>query len=64
MKERMSLIFKILVVVVSFIGLYLNFKLFTFSGGIVFFTIQSNLLVFIVYLITVILQLTKKLKKT
>lgn len=64
MKKNISLIYKILIVIMSFIGLYLNFKISSFRENIVYFTIQSNLLCFIFYLVIVILKLTNKLKKS
>ena len=63
MKKKVDLLFKAIIVLVSGIGLFLNFKLLTIRDSIIYFTIQSNLLSFIFYLITVILMLTKKLKK-
>lgn len=63
MKKKLDLLFKIIIVIVSGIGLYLNFKLLTIKDSIIYFTIQSNLLCFIFYLVTVILMFTKKLKK-
>lgn len=63
MRKKLDLLFKIIIVLVSGIGLFLNFKLLTVRDSIIYFTIQSNLLCFIFYLITVILMLTKKLKK-
>lgn len=63
MKEKISLIYKILIVVVSGIGLYLNFKLYSFKTAILYFTNLSNILVFVFYLVVLILYFTKKLKK-
>lgn len=63
MKEKLSLLLKIIIVIVSGIGLYLNFKLLTVKGSIIYFTIQSNLLCFLFFSITVILTIFKKLKK-
>lgn len=63
MKNKLDLLFKIIIVVVSGIGLYLNINMSSFKESIIYFTIQSNLLCFIFYFITVILMLTKKLKK-
>lgn len=63
MKEKISLIYKILIVVVSGIGLYLNFKLYSFKTAILYFTNLSNILVFLFYLVGLILYFTKKLKK-
>ena len=63
MKEKISLLFKILIVITSFVGLYLNFKIAPIKNNIIYFTIQSNLLCFLFYLIIVILKLTGKLQK-
>ena len=63
MKEKLSLLFKIIIVIVSGIGLYLNFNLLSFRNSIIYFTIQSNLLCFIYFLALVILTIIKKLKK-
>lgn len=63
MKKKISLFYKILIVIISGIGLYLNFRMSSFKENIIYFTIQSNLLCFLFYLIIVILNFTKKLKK-
>lgn len=63
MRKKLDLLFKIIIVIVSGIGLFLNFKLLTVRDSIIYFTIQSNLLCFIFYLITVILMFNKKIKK-
>lgn len=63
MKNKLDLLFKIIIVIVSGIGLYLNFNLLTIRDSIIYFTIQSNLLCFLFYLIAVVLMITKKLKK-
>jgi hypothetical protein len=63
MKEKISLFYKILIVVMGGIGLYLNFEMSSISDNIIYFTIQSNLLCFLFYLVIVILTLIKKLKK-
>lgn len=64
MKNKLSLLFKIIIVIISGIGLYLNFNLLSFKDSIIYFTIQSNLLCFIYFLGLVVLTITKKLKKT
>ena len=64
MKEKLSLLFKIIIAIISGIGLYLNFNLLSFKDSIIYFTIQSNLLCFIYFLGLVVLTITKKLKKT
>ena len=63
MKNKLSLIFKILIVIMSGIGLYLNFKLLTVRDSIIYFTIQSNLLCFLYFLGLVVITITKKLKR-
>ena len=63
MKNKLSLFYKILIVVVSSIALCLNFKVIPFKQNILYFTIQSNLLCFIFYLVIVILKMLKKEKK-
>lgn len=63
MKDKLSLLFKIIIVIVSGIGLYLNFNLLSVRNSIIYFTIQSNILCFIYFLVLVILTVTKKLKK-
>lgn len=63
MKNKLSLFYKILIVVVSSIALCLNFKVIPFKQNILYFTIQSNLLCFIFYLVIVILKILKKEKK-
>lgn len=63
MKDKISLLLKIIIVIVSGIGLYLNFKLLTFRESVIYFTIQSNILCFIFFLIVVILTLCNKLHK-
>ena len=63
MKDKLSLIYRFIIIICCLIGLILNFKLIG-SHAILYFTIQSNLLVLIFYLIAVPLQLTNKLNKT
>ncbi|MBP3765923.1 MAG: Pr6Pr family membrane protein [Bacilli bacterium] len=63
MKEKLSIIYKILIVIVSGIGLYLNFKLVGIQHSVIYFTILSNLYCFLFYLITLLLKLKNKLKK-
>lgn len=63
MKEKLSLIYKIIIVIACGFGIYLNFKAFTVGGAIIYYTVQSNVMCFIFYLVTVILKLTGKLKK-
>lgn len=63
MKAKLDLFFKIIIVIVSGVGLYFNINLLTLKDSIIYFTIQSNLFCFIFYLITVILMLMRKLKR-
>ena len=63
MKDKIKLIYRFLIVIISSIGLYLNFKLFGFKEGVIYFTNISNLLCLIYFTILIILTLTKKLKK-
>lgn len=63
MKEKLSLIYKILIVIVSGIGIYLNLKAFTPAGALIYYTIQSNIWVFAFFLIISILMVVKKLEK-
>ena len=60
MKEKISLIYKIIIVIVSGIALYLNFKFLTFRQGILYFTNLSNLLCFIYFAGLVTKMLMKK----
>lgn len=61
-KENLSLIYKLLIVVVSAVGLILNFRIAPIHKIIFYFTILSNMGVFLFYLISIILKLTNKLK--
>ena len=63
MKEKYSFLFKTLILIVSGIGLGVNFNLFGVSKALPYFTIISNLACFIFYLAIVVLILFKKLKK-
>lgn len=63
MKEKISLIYKMIIVLVSGYALYLNFKLLTFRQGILYFTNISNLLCFIYFTILVIKTILGKPKK-
>ena len=60
MKEKMSLIYKIIIIIVTTIGLYLNFKLLSFENGILYFTNISNLMCLIYFLCLVIKLLSGK----
>ena len=55
--------FKLLILIVSGIRLYLNFRIAPVRYTILYFTIISNLAVFIFYFVALILYLTKKLKR-
>lgn len=63
LKTKLSFQFKILILVVCGIGLYLNFKIAPFNKMILYFTILSNLSCFIFYFVCTILKLSNKLKK-
>lgn len=63
MKEKMSIINKILILIISGIGLFLNFKILGFANSFLYFTTLSNVFCFIFYLITLLLRLFKKLNK-
>lgn len=62
LKEKFSFLFKLIILIVCGIGLYLNFKIGS-SKMLLYFTILSNLMCFIFYLIAFILRLCNKLKK-
>lgn len=63
MKEKLSLLYKIIIVIACGFGIYLNFKAFTVGGAVIYYTVQSNIMCFIFYLVTVILKIAGKLKK-
>ena len=63
MKEKIKLIYRILIVIVSAVALYLNFKLFGFKEGIIYFTNISNLICLIYFIVLIILTITKKVKR-
>ena len=60
--SKSEFIFKTLILIISGIGLYLNFRIAPVRYMMLYFTIISNTAVFLFYLITLILYLTKKLK--
>ena len=64
MKEKISLIYKIIIVIVTAIGLYLNFKFLSFRNGILYFTNISNVICLIYFLVLVIKILLKKEDKS
>ena len=61
-KEKFSFLFKLLILVVCGIGLYLNFKIGSL-WMILYFTLLSNLMCFLFYLFAIILKLCNKLEK-
>lgn len=61
--SKKEFIFKLLILIVSGFGLYLNFTIAPVRYMILYFTIISNLAVFLFYLVDLILCLTGKLKK-
>lgn len=63
MKEKLSLLYKIIIIIACGFGIYLNFKAFTIGGAMIYYTVQSNVMCFIFYFVTIILKLTGKLKK-
>lgn len=56
-------IFNILMIILSGFGVVINILLFKDLRGLLYFTIISNAVIFLWYLVTYILKLTKKLKK-
>ena len=62
-RDNVMLIYRMIIVIVSGIGLYLNFKLETVRIGILYFTNISNLLCFLYFLGVVVATITHKLKK-
>ena len=63
MKNNISFIYKLIILIVSFVALYLNFNLIPFKENIIYFTMISNSFCFIFYFVCTILHLMKKLKK-
>lgn len=61
-KQNIALIYRIIIIVVTSVALYLNFKLLTFKTGILYFTNFSNLLCLIYFTILVIMMILKKEK--
>ena len=59
-KQTISLIYKSLIVIISFVALYLNFKFIKFKTAILYFTYLSNLAGFLYFLILVIRILMNK----
>ena len=54
MKDKIKLIYRIIIVIVSIYALYLNFKLLTFRQGILYFTNLSNLICCIYFSVMVL----------
>lgn len=63
MKEKIKLIYRILIIIVTTIALYLNFKFLGLKEGIVYFTNLSNLICLIYFLVLVIQTITHKINK-
>ena len=53
-KRKLALLYRIIIVIVSSIALFVNFKLMTFRLGILYFTNLSNLLCLLYFLVLVI----------
>lgn len=62
-KEKLSLIYKIIIVIISGLGIYLNIKAFSFPTAFIYYTIQSNIFCFVFFFIIVLLTIFNKLKK-
>lgn len=50
-ESKFSLLYRIFITIIIGIGLYINFRFIPFHSGIVYFTLQSNILCFVFYLI-------------
>lgn len=62
-KNSVSLIYKFLILIVTSIGLFLNFRFIGFKTGFVYFTLQSNILCFIFYIALLTYLLISKKKE-
>ena len=62
-KDKISLVYKFLILVITAIGLYLNFKFVSFKTGIVYFTLQSNILCLLFYTVLFVYLLINKNNK-
>lgn len=62
-KEKLSLIYKILIIIVCATGLFINIKIAPGKEMFLYFTILSNIACLIFYVVIVLLYLFKKLKK-
>jgi hypothetical protein len=63
MKNKFSVVFKILIVIISFIGILLNIGLYGNFQMLLYFTNLSNIFCFILFSVLLILEITKKIKK-
>ena len=63
MKEKISFIYKVLILIACGFGLYLNFSFLSIKDSLVYYTIQSNIICFIFYFIIIILYVKKRLIK-
>lgn len=59
-RRKICLVYRLIIILVASVALYLNFKLFTFKVGILYFTNLSNLLCLIYFIYLVILMLLGK----
>lgn len=62
-KRKLALFYRMAIVIVSAIALYMNFKLMSFRLGILYFTNLSNLFCLIYFLVLVIMMLLNKDKE-
>ena len=63
LKEKISLIYKVIIIIVCAIGLFINIKIAPGKEIFLYFTILSNIACLIFYTTVVTLYLMKKLKK-
>lgn len=59
-KKKIALVYRIMIIIITAISLYLNFKLLTFKIGILYFTNISNLLCLIYFIILVVQMILNK----
>ena len=52
-KDKLALTYRIIIIIISFIALYLNFKFLSFKTGIVYFTYLSNIACLLYYTLLV-----------
>ena len=64
MRSKLSLLYKFIVLIVITIGLYINFDFVSFRTGIVYFTLQSNILCFLFYVVLLVCLLTNFISKS